>query len=139
MRFNKRARGGALGMNMTPMIDVVFLLLIYFMTAMQVKSVSKEDVELPPLAGSQEQSESSLTVNVMRSGEIFVNGNPLTVPQLASLVGDELARVDNEPSRVSVVVRADRRGRAGPVNQIVSALERFDIRRVNIGVQEPRP
>jgi biopolymer transport protein ExbD len=140
MRLNKRVRsGGVLGMNMTPMIDVVFLLLIYFMAAMQAKSVSREDVELPPLAGSQEQTESSLTINVTQDGEIIVDGNPLTVPELASLVGDELARLEGDTSRLNVVVRADRRGQAAPVNRIVSALERYDIRGVGIGVREERP
>lgn len=139
MQLNKRIRsGGVLGMNMTPMIDVVFLLLIYFMAAMQARSVSREDVELPPLAGSQDQTESSLTINVMRDGKVIVNGNPLTVPQLASLVGDELARVENDPTRLNVVVRADRRGRAEPVNRIVNALERFDIPGISIGVREER-
>ena len=139
MQLNKRVRsGGVLGMNMTPMIDVVFLLLIYFMAAMQARSVSREDVELPPLAGSQDQTESSLTINVMQDGKIIVNGNPLNLPQLASLVGEELARVENDPSRLNVVVRADRRGRAEPVNRIVSALERFDIPGISIGVREER-
>lgn len=139
MRFNKRARGGSLDVNMTPMIDVVFLLMIYFMTTLNAASVSKEELELPQLKGSQDQTETALTVNVSQSGEIIVVGEPTTLPQLIAMASEEIGRLDNDPSRLNVVVRADRRGTSRTVNEVVSALVKLDVSRIQIGVQEAIP
>ena len=42
-------------MNMTPMIDIVFLLIIFFMTVNQVTEVSKERLSLPQVKGGEDQ------------------------------------------------------------------------------------
>jgi biopolymer transport protein ExbD len=139
MRFHKRVRGGSLEVNMTPMIDVVFLLMIYFMTTLNAASVSKEDMELPQLKGSQDQTESALTINVSQSGRIIVVGEEITLPQLIAIASDEIGRLDNDPLRLNVVVRADRRGTSRTVNEVVSALVKLDVSRIQIGVQEAAP
>jgi len=138
MRMSKRTRsGGSLEMNMTPMIDVVFLLMIYFMTTLNASSISKEPIDLPPLKGTQEQTETGLTINVSDSGAIYVVGQEVTLGELIPLVSEEIAKTNNDPSQVRVVVRADRRGTSQRVNEIVTALVKLEITRINIGVKEP--
>ena len=44
-------------LNLTPMIDVVFLLLIFFMTVSQVSKINKERLDLPQQQGAEEQPE----------------------------------------------------------------------------------
>jgi len=138
MRMSKRTHsGGSLEMNMTPMIDVVFLLMIYFMTTLNASSISKEPIDLPPLKGTQEQTETGLTINVSDSGAIYVVGQEVTLGELIPLVSEEIAKTNNDPSQVRVVVRADRRGTSQRVNEIVTALVKLEITRINIGVKEP--
>jgi biopolymer transport protein ExbD len=136
MRLVKRSRGARLEINMTPMIDVTFLLLIFFMTVNQVSNINKERVSLPQLTGSQDQSEGSITVNIDEAGQIIVSGNAMTPSGLVTLVTSELAKVENDPSRLTIVVRADRRGTSRAVNEIVKMLERLEIRRVRIAVEK---
>lgn len=135
MKLNKRHQRGGLEINMTPMIDVTFLLLIFFMTVNQVSKANRADIELPPAKGSQDQSEAPLTINVDVAGQIIVSGNYLSLAQLVTIVNSELKNAGNEPSRVSVVLRADRRGNCRTVNEVVSLLERLDIRSVRIAVE----
>jgi biopolymer transport protein ExbD len=135
MRLSKGRRGGKLEINMTPMIDVTFLLLIFFMTVNQISETNNEPVELPQLKGSQDQSEAVMTVNVDQYGEIVVSGNRLSLGQFASLVGGELAANANDPTRIKVVLRADRRGNCRVVNEIVAMLVRLDVRQVRIAVR----
>src|SRR6185312_7459539 len=97
MRLAKR-RGTRLEINMTPMIDVTFLLLIFFMTVNQVSKSQREQVALPQLAGTQDQSEQSLVVNVDRAGQIVVSANPASLPDFVGLVSAELAKVENDPT-----------------------------------------
>lgn len=126
-------------MNMTPMIDVTFLLLIFFMTVNQVSVVNKEQLELPQQRGSQDQSEATITINIDEAGGFFITGERRTLPEVISLVDDDLRTHDNDPTRINVVVRADRRGTSRGVNQIVSALDKLRIHKVNIAVEAVTP
>lgn len=125
--------------DMTPMIDVVFLLMIYFMTTLNATSISKEPLELPQLKGTQEQADAALTINVSDSGAIYVVGEEVSLQQLVALASEEIGRLGNNPSQLNVVVRADRRGTSRKVNEIVDALVKLDVSRISIGVQEPVP
>jgi biopolymer transport protein ExbD len=137
MRINKRARsGGTLELNMTPMIDVVFLLMIYFMTTLNASSISKEPIILPLLKGTQEQTESGLTINISDTGEIYVVGQQVSLQELIPLVSAEIAKTNNDPTQANIVVRADRRSASRTMNQVVNTLERLQITRITIGVQD---
>ena len=70
-------------------------------------------------------------------GRILVSGNEVSLPALATMVGDELAKAGDEPSRVTVVLRIDRRGDCRTVNQVVDLLERSRITRVRLSVEKP--
>lgn len=120
---------------MTPMIDVTFLLLIFFMTVNQVSKANRAEIELPPVKGTQDQSEDPLTINVNVAGDIIVSGNTISLAQLVTIVGSELKKAGDQPSRVAVVLRADRRGKCRTVNEVVALLERMDIRGVRIAVE----
>jgi biopolymer transport protein ExbD len=135
MKLVKRRRENQLQINMTPMIDVTFLLLIFFMTVTQVSAVNKEQLQLPQLKGTLDQSEASLTVNVDPEGAVIVSGNIVTLPELATMLSTELGKVDNDPSRLTVVLRADRRGTCRTVNEVVEVLTRLDISRVRMAVE----
>ncbi|MDX1948377.1 MAG: biopolymer transporter ExbD [Pirellulaceae bacterium] len=135
MRLAKRSHGNKLDVNMTPMIDVTFLLLIFFMTVNQVSNVNKTQVSLPQLKGSQDQSEGNLTINVNQAGEIIVSANTVTLPQLISLLNGELNKVQRDAGRLLVVVRADQRGTCRTVNEVISTLVKLDITRVRIAVE----
>ncbi|MBC8873445.1 MAG: biopolymer transporter ExbD [Planctomycetes bacterium] len=135
MRLTKHKRPTTAGMNMTPMIDIVFLLIIFFMTVSQVSEINKERLELPKLKGSEDQKRVSLTVNVDQSGDIVVSGNRITNSELLTFVSLELAKVGDDPDRLAVVIRGDERGDSRTVNEIVTSLARLQVKKVRIAVQ----
>lgn len=125
-------------MNMTPMIDVTFLLLIFFMTVNQVSAVNNEPIELPKLKGSVDQKEASVTINVDQQGAIHMSGQERSLAQVVAAISDELAKVDHNPAMVTVTLRVDRRARCQTVNEIVDALTKLEVRNVRIGVEASR-
>lgn len=137
MKLTKQKRGTAISMNITPMIDIVFLLIIFFITVSQLSEARDEPVELPQITGAEEQKPSSITVNINESGEVVVNKTKYNVPELMNLVADELAAKDNQPSLLKVVIRQDRRGTCETINQVMTQLKDFGINQVRIGVREP--
>jgi biopolymer transport protein ExbD len=138
MRLSKHRRATIAEMNMTPMIDIVFLLIIFFMTVTQVSEMNKELLELPKLEGAEDQKRTTLTVNVDQQGDVLVSGKQISVAELLTMVSVELAKVGDNPDRLTLVLRADERGDCQTVNRIVSALGRLQVKRVRIAVQVPR-
>lgn len=137
MRLNKSAKRKGVKPNMTPMIDVTFLLLIFFISVNQITEANNEPVELPVLQGSNDLQPSVLTVNVMEDGRTVVSGEVVSIDRFITIVTNELTRQGDDPSRVTVVVRADKRSDARPVNEIVRALTRLQITKIRIAVQVP--
>lgn len=94
------------GLNLAPMIDVVFLLLIFFMVATTFSEDEEQlDVNLPA-SGVGEASEDSeeITIVLFENGNLLVNGDEVAEEQLPTRL-EELARVDDS---LPVTIRGDR-------------------------------
>jgi len=137
MRLAKGKKSGSLLMNMTPMIDVVFLLLIFFMTVSQVSQINRLRLELPKQSGTLDQGQAAMTINVGEDGQIFVGGDATSMAGLVEAVFEQLAAANNDPQRLAVVIRADRRSASRTVNQVVVALSKLGIQRVRVAVEAP--
>lgn len=95
------------GPNMTPIIDMVFLLLIFFLCATrfdqeerELTAVLPEVVEAQPLSMPPQE----LVVNITRQGEYVVMQRTVSEPQLAALL-QEAGR--KNPGTQSVLIRGD--------------------------------
>ena len=104
--FQKRK---ALEINMTPMIDVVFQLIIFFLLS---SHLAKQETQLPlPLpaadSGTVQAADNRprLTVNVLADGTLLVANRPITSDDLVSLLRDRRAMHGNE---LEVRIRGDR-------------------------------
>jgi biopolymer transport protein ExbD len=135
MRLAKNRRGNKMEINLTPMIDVTFLLLIFFMTVNQVSKAESERVEPPRLAGSQDQSDEPFVIEIDAAGEINAAGRAVAPAGVVPLVAAKIKEAGQDPARVNIVLRADRRGDCRIVNKIVNALDKLQINRVRIAVQ----
>ena len=135
MRLTKHRRTTRPAMNMTPMIDIVFLLIIFFMTVTQVSEVNKEMVQLPTLEGSEDQKPTVITINVTQEGLLRISGETVTFPRLVGLIESEKARLGGDPRRLTIVVRSDERGTSRMTNDVIRTLGQLDINRVRIAVE----
>ncbi|MBM3999780.1 MAG: biopolymer transporter ExbD [Planctomycetes bacterium] len=135
MRLNRHKHASRIELNMTPMIDVVFLLLIFFMTVSQVSEARNEPVELPKLRGSRDAELSEIVVNVLRDQTLVLDGTRVTVVDFVRRIDKRIAESRGDASRVAVTIRADARGESRGVNEIVRALTRLGVTRVRIAVQ----
>jgi len=136
MRLTRHRRPSLARLNMTPMIDIVFLMLVFFLTVSQVSKIQEAPVDLPKQLGSQDQRISKLTINVTASGEIIVLGERYSTAEVVALVGAELTEVV-DPSRVTVVLRCDQAADSAVASDIMESLQRMGIRRVYTAVETP--
>lgn len=96
-------------LNLTPLIDVVFLLLIFFTVATRFASDEREmSVVLPQASEAKPLIESpqEIFVNVDQNGRFIVNRTALSEGQLLTLLKQ---RESNNPGRQSVIIRGDKR------------------------------
>ena len=112
-RFKNRNAGKRL-IDMTPMIDCVFQLLLFFMVASRFEEESKVsgegslDSNLPDAVAAMPMviRPKEMIVNVNSRGEFYVGGEMHTEAQL----GDRLQRAEiNNPGNQPVVIRGDER------------------------------
>ena len=103
-------KGQALGaLSLTPLIDVVFLLLIFFLVASRLSQEDRElPIPLPSAANAVPMTEEpqELVVNIDSSGGIFVNNKQLRLSELEALLKQTMA---NNPIGQNVIIRADKR------------------------------
>lgn len=95
-------------LSMTPLIDVVFLLLIFFLVASRLSQEDRElDIPLPSAANAMPMTAEpqEMVVNVDGQGAIYVNGKFLEVSQFENLLRQAAV---NNPIGQSVIIRADR-------------------------------
>jgi biopolymer transport protein ExbD/biopolymer transport protein TolR len=104
--------------NVTPMVDVMLVLLIIFMvvTPMLQKGVSVDMAKTEsPIAMADADKEDALIVAIMRDGTVYFGSEKTAADQLTNKLKDKLAsRVDKR-----VFVRADARARYGAVTDVV--------------------
>lgn len=136
MRLSRIRRPASLGMNMTPMIDIVFLLIIFFMTVSQITQTLDYPIDLADVGAGGEKLETvTITVNVDERGQMIVAGETWQMEKLMQAVRKELTRVDNQPSRLRVLVRCDRTSPGKAVNDLAIQLGELGIDRIRMSVK----
>ena len=123
MSLAKRNEGAKVNsdINVTPMVDVMLVLLIIFMviTPMLQKGVSVDLAKVnSPEAMPDADKEDALVVAVMRDGKIFFGNDQIPADQLTSKVKDRLANRSDK----RVFIRADARAKYGDVVAVVDEI-----------------
>jgi biopolymer transport protein TolR len=123
MALAKRDEGKKVNsdINVTPMVDVMLVLLIIFMvvTPMLQKGVSVDMAKVNnPEQMPDADKEDALLVSVTRDGQVYFGSDQIQVDALTTKVKDRLA---NKPDK-RVYVKADMRARYGAVVQVVDSV-----------------
>ncbi|MCA8947996.1 MAG: biopolymer transporter ExbD [Planctomycetes bacterium] len=122
--------------NMMPLVDVVFLLLIFFLAA---TTFANEEVELAlklpdARAGESAEPVQRLVVNVFADGRLVVDGREVTLEALRQ----KLAAAARRNSDQSVLVRGDRAAQFGVGIAVLDACKLAKITKVDFGALPER-
>ena len=124
MAIAKRDEGSKVTseINVTPMVDVMLVLLIIFMvvTPMLQKGISVDMAKVNNPSPMQDaDKEDAILVSVTRDGKVYLGSEQITVDNLTTKVKDRLT--SNSQSK-QVYVKADMRARFGSVVQVVDSV-----------------
>jgi len=131
----KSKKNEDIDLNLTPLIDVVFLLLIFFMVTTTFDRETQLKIELPQASGEQKKVAELLEISIDAKNHFYVNEKEVvnsgldTIKEaLKQAAGDEknpplLISADGEASHQSVMTVLDAAGQLGFVNITFAANE----------------
>ena len=122
--------------NVTPLVDVVLVLLIIFMviTPMIVRGVA---VDLPITSHHDRKNDDNkdLIVSINSSGDIYLNADKVPVEKLTASIQEERRRYPDK----GIFVKADHRIRYGTARAAMEAIHKAGVEDVQIGTDEQKP
>jgi len=131
MRF-RRAKLEEPGLGIAPLIDIVFLLLIFFMVTSHFDVASGVRIELPKVARmTHDQRESKVTIIIDRGGQSYLEGEKIDMKKL----GERLRNLVQEKNEVQLVLQADKDSRHGVVVQAMDVAKTAGVRSIIIAAQ----
>ncbi|MCL7462839.1 biopolymer transporter ExbD [Pseudomonas sp. NW5] len=103
------------GIDLTPMLDVVFIMLIFFIVTSSFIKESGIEVARPQAGTATAQDKGNILIAVTADGQVWLDKQPVDVRSVRAHV--ERLRLDQPEG--SVVVQADREARTGLVVQVM--------------------
>ena len=115
-----------------PMIDTMFFLLVFFMLAtLTMTNQFSLPVNLPHAAGNQDKPQQVVTLTLTKDGKLFYDQEPVNTPAEAALRLVHQSTGDKQPS---VIINADRSVEHGRVVELMDAIRQSGITRIAIAV-----
>ncbi len=132
MRFQTR-KTDDVQLDMTPLVDVVFLLLIFFMLSTSLSVNPGIKIDLPKASAEQvKKKKTTLRVAIEASGRIFLEGKKLSLDQLR----DKFAAVGKKNGDDAlVVIEADKKVYHGLVVKVMDAAKSSGLNKLAIATQ----
>ena len=106
--------------NLTPLIDVVFILLIFFMVSTTFQKESEINIELPEASGEPlEERKDQLEIVIDANGHYFIDEQQVVNTELVTLK-KAIQKFLGDQSDIAVVIRADR---TTPYEAVIRAMD----------------
>jgi len=137
MGISKRDEGKKVNsnINVTPMVDVMLVLLIIFMVITPMLN-NKVNVELPVVSAAvimdNANKEDAITVAVTRDGKTFLGGDQVSLGDIGTKVADLEAKKTDPSADKSVYLRADQRANYGKVMDTIDAIRTAGVSQLNL-------
>ena len=140
MKFKQKPDDEPVSFQIASMIDIVFLLLIFFIVASQLKEMETEKELTLPIADAAKTKQSEgvqeILLNVLSNNNVRVGGVEIAMPQLS----EELRRIaaGSEYETKKIIIRGDKKALYGRIMSIMSACAQANLWNVSFATfQEP--
>ncbi len=131
MQFRKKAithEKLMVALNMTPLIDCVLQLLIFFMLSSSFVLQTGIRVDLPQARTPKLQDEQDIVITITRSNEIFLNDEKMSTAQLPIALLERLTKSKNKV----VLVKPDKRVETGRLVEVMSIAKSVGVESLGI-------
>lgn len=127
---NGQTRSSLAEINITPLVDVVLVLLVIFMITAPVLQ-SGIEVAVPKTHTVKEITEQRVVLTIDREGQIFLGDHPVNIHELA----EKLRQPNTDPAKQIIYLRADERVPFGMFASVMDAVKQAGITNISIVTQ----
>lgn len=120
------------GIDLTPMLDVVFIMLIFFIVTTSFVKESGLDVNRPSAATAEKKERANILIAISESGDIWVQKRRIDIRSVRANV----ERMHAESPEGSVVIQADKKSATGLLVQVMDQVRLAGVENVSIAANE---
>lgn len=132
MNFSPKKKRQAVTIDLTPLIDAVFLLLIFFAVTTSFIATPGIRVNLPgSTTAKMEQDKKELTITITAAGEIIFEREFVSLTALEGI----LSKVPGQEKQLLVIVRADKEVRHGRVVGVLDRVKKSGFQRIALATR----
>jgi biopolymer transport protein ExbD len=133
MDFRPSRKSRGLIINVTSLIDVMFLLLIFFMVSSTFKNQPAINLVLPRSATASETVDTPAILFLTAEGEVYLNDTLVDQETLATRLQD----LHDESGEDRMVLRADENANHGDVVELIDTIKQSGFTRVSLSARVP--
>ena len=123
------------GINMVPLINIVFLLLIFFMLSTTLVAPEKIPIEAPQSKNSQEQQKQQFSLTILETGDIFYKGSKTSLIEIFEI----LQTGSQQTGEIELLIKADSNALTKVVLSVLEAARAAGVGKVSLATQRPSP
>ena len=148
MRFTrKKHQHGDFGVVVTSLLDVNFLLIMFFLMTAHFQRETHALLNLPRETGEKEvqPDEAGLVVNLNAAGEVIVSNKTISMDELRQRVREQIdtpaldgAASGGSRMPLKLMIRADREARSEDLNRVVLLLREQGVGTIRVATEVPR-
>ena len=132
MNFNlPRKKQKDMGIDMGPLMDIVFILLSFFVVTSSFTRETGLDVTKPQAQSASQLEKENLLIAITREGTIHINERQVDLASLQDILKQSLAKT---PDREAVII-ADKGSETGVLVQVIDACNLSGVKKVSIAAQ----
>ena len=135
MLYRRPRNKSSILVDLSPLIDVVFLLLIFFMVSTRFKDDSGLDLSLPDSESRQKSDDELLTISIDRNQTIQLGSTKVAQEGLEATIAEKLKQYDNK----TVVLKVDESVSHGLVVEVMDAAKSAGAAGLSFGTVPKKP
>jgi biopolymer transport protein ExbD len=126
---------GITAINVTPLVDVMLVLLVIFLVASIYIVKESIEVELPKAASASDTVDTTLSIVIDKQGALYLNGDPTDVSRIARACQEAAAK----NSQAQAIIAADNSVKHGEVIAVIDLVRTNGLERFALNVKRPKP
>ncbi len=131
MKFREEKKGNGLVLNVTSLIDVMFLLLIFFMVTSTFRNQPAINLVLPRSSTATDTVDTPTIIFLTADGEAYINDALVTIDKLPSV----LAQLHADGGDDRMVLRADEKTSHGDVVEMIDLIKTSGFQKVSLSAR----
>jgi biopolymer transport protein ExbD len=131
MRRKRTKEADESEINLTPMLDVVFIMLIFFIVTASFVKESGIDISRPNAATAEVKEKGNILIAISETGEIWIDKRRVDVRAVRA----NIERLRAENPQGSVVIQADTDSKNGLLVQVMDAARQAGVFNVSIAAE----